>query len=251
MPREHIEFIQALEVDEQAITAGAFAGTGRRTLSHDLESGEFTALVSFPAGWSSAVEDVPLPFELFVLRGDLVLGGQALEEGFYAYSPPSQPDRSISSRGGALVIAYAHAAGSESGPPIVLDADAEPWIDPTVEVPPGIAVKYLRVDPATGEGTWLAAVVPGWLAPQAETHPVVEECFMLQGDILDGPFGDMTPGCYFWRPPQIEHGPMFSRTGALFLTRARGGPMTVEWYDVPGAPELVRAYAAARPVFAR
>ena len=74
---------------------------------------------------------------------------------------------------------------------------------------------------------------------------------MLQGDILDGPFGGMTPGCYFWRPPHIEHGPMFSRAGAEFLTRSRGGPMTVEWYDVPGADKLVRDYAASLPVFAR
>ena len=251
MPRDHIEFIQSLDVTEQVIADGPFAGTRRRTLSHDPETGEFTALVSFPPGWSAELDGVTRSFELFVLRGDISVGGRRLDEGFYAYVPAGEPERALASESGALTVAYAHEDGPGSGPLIVVDADLLPWIDPTVPVPPGIAVKYLRVDPATGEATWLAAVVPGWLAPQAETHPCVEECFMLQGDILDGPFGDMTPGDYFWRPPHIEHGPMMSRSGALFLTRARGGPMTVDWYDVPGAAQLIADYAAARPVFAR
>ena len=251
MPRDHIEFIQSLDVAEQEITEGAFAGTRRRTLSHDPENGEFTALVSFPPGWSAALDGVTRSFELFVLRGDISVGGRRLDEGYYAYVPAAEPERALFSEAGALTVAYAHASGPGSGPLIIVDADLLPWLDPTVPVPPGIAVKYLRVDPATGEATWLAAVVPGWLAPQAETHPCVEECFMLQGDILDGSFGDMRPGDYFWRPAHIEHGPMFSRAGAEFLTRSRGGPMTVEWYDVPGADKLVRDYAASLPVFAR
>lgn len=251
MPREHVEFIQSFDIAEEPISSGPFSGTGRRVLSRDLENGEFTALLTFPPGWSSALDGLTRSFELFVLRGDISVGGRRLDEGFYAYVPSTEPERALSSEAGALAVAYAHEQGPGSGPLIVVDADLLPWIEPPVAVPPGIAVKFLRVDPATGEGTWLAAVVPGWLALQAEVHPIVEESFMLQGDILVGPPGGMTPGCYFWRPPNIEHGPMFSRAGAEFLTRSRGGAMTVEWYDVPTAAALVRDYAASLPVFPR
>jgi hypothetical protein len=46
---------------------------------------------------------------------------------------------------------------------------------------------------------------------------------MLRGDILLGHRGAMEPGSYFWRPANVEHGPMFSLNGGTFFFRSKGG----------------------------
>jgi hypothetical protein len=139
----------------------------------------------------------------------------------------------------------------ERGELLVVDTEELRWEDRSIAaVPPGLTIKRLRVDEETGERTWLAACVPGWCEDRAEIHPTVEEAFLVRGDTLLGERGEMTPGCYFWRPPLVRHGPMTTRDGCLVFFRTKGGALEVEYEDVPGWRDLVTDYVARRPYFA-
>ena len=54
---------------------------------------------------------------------------------------------------------------------------------------------------------------------------------MLEGE-LSGPYGIYQPGAYFWRPPNVKHGPFGTSTGCLFFMRSVGGPLTYEYFPV-------------------
>jgi hypothetical protein len=84
---------------------------------------------------------------------------------------------------------------------------------------------------------------------RAEIHPTVEESLTLRGDILLGSLGAMTPGCYFWRPPMVPHGPMYSRTGAEFFFRTKGGALEVAYETVPEWDRLVDEYRGREQLY--
>src|SRR4051794_18796240 len=86
MARPHIEFIESYDVEPAEAAAGPFAGTAERVLSRDDAGGDYTALSTFPEGWSGDVAS-DRPVELFVVRGELELDGQAMRPGCYAYVP--------------------------------------------------------------------------------------------------------------------------------------------------------------------
>jgi len=133
----------------------------------------------------------------------------------------------------------------------IVDSNELPWQCPPPEsdVPPGIVVRRLRRHPVSGDTTWIAAVVPGWCEQRAEVHDTIEECLMLRGDILLGRRGVMGPGAYFWRPPGVEHGPMFTINGAMFLFRSKGGRLATTHVPMSGWQEMVARYRATRPYF--
>ena len=111
-----------------------------------------------------------------------------------------------------------------------------PWggdIDPNV-VGAGIGRKALRLDPVTGERTWLLDM--GANDPETvresrlETHPHVEEMLLLDG-ALSMTTGVLRQGAYFWRPGGIQHGPFGTLPGCTGFFRCMGGPFTSEWSD--------------------
>lgn len=52
----------------------------------------------------------------------------------------------------------------------------------------------------------------------------------MSGSIA-GNAGIMHPGAYFWRPPDIKHGPYGSKTGNIILMRSQGGALATDYYD--------------------
>jgi len=252
MGRPHIEFVQASDLDAGGVDDGVFRGTRRRILSEDEDTGAWTGALAFPPKWQGELCRLGRPLELFVLRGTLSIAGQRLGAGHYFYAPAIESAPSSATRNGALALVMVEPPGTGSGPPESVDTSKVPYRPSGrhAEIPPGIVNKRLRVDPSTGDETWLAAVVPDWMESRAEIHPTVEECFMIRGDILLGGRGVMGPGSYFWRPPLVRHGPMYSRTGGLFFFRSKGGRLAVDYEDVPGWEEVVAAYARGRAYFA-
>ena len=98
---------------------------------------------------------------------------------------------------------------------------------------PGVRRLGLRKDPDTGDTTWLLDVDETGMGDEVnrlETHPVVEEVFVLSGE-MHMPMGVLKQGAYFWRPPNIPHGPVGTKTGALGIFRCKGGPLTTEWSE--------------------
>jgi hypothetical protein len=112
--------------------------------------------------------------------------------------------------------------------------------------------KLLREDPRNGERTWMlkmGADNPATFTEmRTETHPVVEESFLLAGEI-SMQCGVQQPGAYFWRPAGIEHGPVGTRKDMMGFFRTKGGPLSTNWsakpkpmvWDVPYRPTLTPA----------
>lgn len=68
---------------------------------------------------------------------------------------------------------------------------------------PGVSVKLLREDRATGASTALVRFEPGARFP-AHNHPAGEEIFVVEGDFRVGPH-DLRAGDYLYTPPEGKH----------------------------------------------
>ena len=252
MPRPHIEFARAQEIDERP--AGApFAGGFERRLSTDDETGASTALVRLPVGWRGALGGSARPLELFSLRGEARIGGDRLGPGCYVYLESGLASAELVADGETLLLAMVEdeRAAGPTGAWDVIDTEQMNYALSGFDgqIPPGLVIKKLRVDPDTGDWTWMAAGAPNRVTPLAEIHSTVEEAFLIRGDVLIGTRGEMSPGSYFWRPGMIEHGPMASRNGTLFFFRTKQGGLDLEIAEAPGWQELVREYRSRQPYY--
>ncbi len=238
--RPHTEFIQSTELELQpwqvsGITANAYA----RTLSRDPGTGAATELVNFPAGWSAPIGSFSTNIEIFVLDGHLKIGSYRLKQHSYAYIPagicsgPWEAQKETNalwmSASTQYFIANAeHVTGTHRNYIPSLDTSALPWSGAiTPGFPPGAMRKSLRTDPHTGASTWLLGVLPQWSDNRIEIHPVVEEAYVVMGE-MNTPLGKMTPGCYFWRPAHIPHGPFSTAIGTLIFFRT-DGPLRTDY----------------------
>jgi quercetin dioxygenase-like cupin family protein len=68
---------------------------------------------------------------------------------------------------------------------------------------PGISIKVLRDDKASGASTVLLRLEPG-ARVAAHNHPGGEELFVLEGDFQVGPHR-LTRGDYLYTPPDGKH----------------------------------------------
>ena len=251
MGRKHIEFHQAYEVEKKHHSQGLLAGAVEQRQSEDDENGAYTSIVTFPAGWHGDWSGLTRPFEIFGLRGEGKLGGEQFDAGFYAYGPSGAEGATFVSTSETQVLLMVEEEEAKSGGRVeIQDTNAMKWADHGVAgVPPGLVIKLLRVDAEKGDWTWLAAGPAGWQEDRAEIHPTVEEALMLSGDILLGHRGVMSAGSYFWRVPDIEHGPMVTLDGNVIFFRTKGGGMAVTWVEVPGWRQMVEEYRARKPLY--
>ena len=266
MARPQIEFIQSQAIRwHKGLYGGARPDVHSKILSLDRISGASSVLIKYPAGWKrTAREHLLADEEFFVLDGSVRIAGIDYGPHCYANLPAGYPRLRASSRAGAIVLTFFSAtpvarrgkaeAGLYQENLLVerLDSMEMPWgvmpdgsdLDP--ELGGRGALKTLRQDPRNGDWTFLYGAMPhpdGW-AGKVETHTVVEEMYMLAGEMA-GNVGIMRPGAYFWRPPGILHGPYGSATGSLGFFRTQGGPLVNEWTDY----EVTFTYSPAyRPV---
>ena len=250
MTRAHVEFIQSQALPWQK----GLHGEGRddvesKILSIDKETGACTVVVRYPPGWAREVPEHLLADEEFlVLDGELTINGRAYTRYCYSYLPAGYLRERASSAKGAAVLTFLEAKPrATEGEPAkglfdatrlteFVDTNTLEWVPAThdANLRRGLMGRALRTDPYSNERTWINAALPGnreegFEGPQ-ETHPVVEEMFLLSGE-LAGNAGLMLPGAYFWRPPGIRHGPYGSRTGTLMLFRCKDGPLVNYWSD--------------------
>ena len=248
MGRPFIEFIQVQNLPWRAgLPEGDRRGVQSRALSTDAETGATSVLVRYPAGYHA-----PAPFrldvdeELFVLGGDLTIGDQRYGEKAYAHLPAGHARPSIASSGGAVALTFFSGVVDERD--VSADAPCDlarlvPYVDSFAgdwggnfhpQFPPGAGRKFLRRDPHDGEETWILGTMPLRSGRRPEKHPVVEEMYLLSGELV-GPLGRMQAGAYFWRPPEEWHGPFGSPTGNLMLFRTKGGPLSTVYteHEVP------------------
>jgi anti-sigma factor ChrR (cupin superfamily) len=97
------------------------------------------------------------------------------------------------------------------GPPVTRRRSEGVWLD----IAPGVQLKMLRVDPATGDRTALLRIKPGACCPEHD-HAEVEECFVLKGGVrIDG--HDYRPGDYVVAQAGTRHDTIVSASGGLLL----------------------------------
>lgn len=271
MARPHIEFIQAQAVKWWVLGDDRVRpGVSGKPLSYDPESKAASTILRYPAEWEMTHEHhLDSDEELFVLSGELIISGITYSAGDYAYLPGGYPRTGMSSPYGADVLTFfegAHINVPGPAPDGFYDASklvqhiptrSVAWgsaTDPKVKAP-GVKRLGLRKDAVTGDTTWLLDIDETGMTGEVnrlETHPVVEEVFLLSGE-MHMPMGVLKQGAYFWRPPGIAHGPVGTRTGALGFFRCKGGPLTTDWsdesypvpWDAPYAPILPDAVADA------
>ncbi len=257
MARPHIEFIHAQNVGWSRRADGA----EEKVLNADPLSDEATLIVRYPAGFSAgANSDEAGAEEFFVLDGAITIDG--LERGYHAYGflPQGAGSGARSTREGAVLLVFRHAAGDPNGmagnaATIVIDTPAMPWDVSTYDPKLAhlrLARKVLRLGPNDSGRTFLLTGMAHGVPAEAtmlpaETHDHAEEMFMLQGAMW-APEGRMGTGSYFYRPPGILHGPHVSETGFLQIMRSPGANAIVtKWSDELRPLPIGAAYAPVLP----
>jgi quercetin dioxygenase-like cupin family protein len=268
MTRPHIEFIQSQVLPWKRLSDGSSRpGADAKALSYDPDTKAVTVIMRYPAGWSfPEAHYLDSDEEFFVLAGELWVGSVVYRRGDYAYLPAGMPRPGMNSPYGADVLTYhegTHRTIFADAPVGLYDparliakieTEAMPWgslSDPVVAATANAAGrKLLRLDSITGERTWLlqfGADDPAKLTHgRIETHPVVEEVFVLDGEITM-PMGTLQPGAYFWRPPHIEHGPVGTKKGLFGIFRCKGGPLVTHWSEHESPLNWTPPYAPILP----
>ncbi|WP_247730347.1 DUF4437 domain-containing protein [Halovivax limisalsi] len=230
MPRDHVEFLDPTTRSWSADESDVFpAGTTQKTLSRDPETGESTRLISIPAGATMAPAAATYDAELFVVDGGLRVDGTRLNRSGHAFVPADVPVSYETTDGARVLYMTIQHADDHPEPEPVLTRTAElSWEQPRTEgFPAGAARKSLYQDPRTGASTWLLGVLAHWRETRLESHPVVEEAYQVQGT-MESDQGHFSAGKYFWRPPDIPHGPFSTSTGCLTFFRT-DGPLETEY----------------------
>ncbi len=273
MGRPLTEFIFAQNLTWMpGLPGGARDDVDAKILSLDSETGELTAIVRYPAGWSRPeVESLAAEEEMYVLDGAITINGHIYTRDSYMCLPPHFKRAGAVTDKGCVALTFFDGTPAQSKPgtthdpkaPHVegLDVYAMRWdskvADPSLEWM-GNRRKVLRMDPVYNQkATFIISTPPhiypeNWACPTL-THPCAEESFMLSGDMI-GPHGRMTAGSYFWRPAEIPHGPFGTRDGAMSLIRFRHGKHVNVWgaeqtpfsYDTgykPAIPESLKSVA--------
>ena len=255
MGRPHIEFVQSQVLPwGPSPWPGYYAGTEIKVLSRDEGSGESSLLVRYPPGWSRGKpEHLSVDEELFVLGGSLDINGVTYREHCYAHLPLGFARGSASAQDGAVVLTFlsgepktasgAPASGLYDETRLVerIDALTSPLsddfrvlgVEPTDDIADGLtaaAFLLFREDPYSHEQTWILCARPLWQGGVEEIHPVVEEMYLVAGEMA-ADTGFMMPGAYFWRPPGERHGPFGSKTGNTMFFRTKGGPLSTVFPD--------------------
>ncbi len=240
MARPHIEFIESDKLAWQPFPLWNDGGVTARILSEDDETGGCSLVLNFPANWQRDYQGYNLAAEeIFILNGDFTIDDTAYAASCYTYIPAGMLTHKASAgpNGCTILAMYDVRPRFIASQTPLPEVKADQYINfyNTVEMPwrgphgdgeqPsefGIMVKILREDPETHATSWMMGILPGWRENRKEVHPVVEESFKLTGDMLLGPRGLMTPGSYFWRPPGVEHGPLYTATGTMSFCRSSG-----------------------------
>jgi hypothetical protein len=252
MARPHLEFIQTQTVPWRELGEGqARPGASVKVLSQDRDTKACTEIMRYPKGWRiDRPHYLTCDEELYVLDGSFAIGAVTYQPGDYAYLPAGMPRPDMSSDEGASVLTFfegphtnviGETPGEMYDPARLIARIATrdmPWAGPSDPViaamTNGAGRKSLRKDPVTGDQTWILTLGPDDPAQmtemRTEIHPVVEESFLLDGEV-SMQCGVMQPGAYFWRPPGKEHGPVGTLKGLTGFFRTKGGTLSTQWSE--------------------
>jgi len=173
-------------------------------------------VLQLPAEWNfSTGAALGKTLEIYVLQGDVTLGGFTLISGGYAYLPSGSMGVNMSSKLGASLLYFLDDVNPDAviQTPIISNSNLLEWQTSSDGVDNfGIASKELRSDPGSGARTWLmkieAGAVQGWQQGSA-----IEEGFLVAGQYEhsecvagEAVSGAYSAGGYFLRPAGAING---------------------------------------------
>lgn len=234
--RPHVEIIN--EKDYIFHAAELPGGEGRaiqRNLSVDEEDGSASMSVEFQSAFDRPAGYHDAETEWFVLDGEIAVGDKVMGKGGYFQAPKGIWTPRVQAKEGTRILLYREygdwgfSASDSSragavGELTIDDTDARQW--DAVETPgpkPGLFIKMLHRDPATGFYSRLIWAAPGWDDHRLAHHPVYEEAYTISGSMTYN-FGFLDVGTYFFRPAWIKHGHFISHEpgGCVWLIRSDG-----------------------------
>lgn len=241
MARPHIEFLQSQSLSWRTDRLQDIrGGVEVKVLSEDPKDGACSLLVKYPPGFSAPSSALTVDDELLVIEGSLSIGAAEYGEFTYAHIPSGYEPGEWTSRAGAIVLEFFSARPARDPEPISYDERRLVLHKSGYQVPytgnfhpqfpPGAGRKMLYLDPITQDATWLLGTLPLRWAERSEVHVTVEEMYLLGGEV-HGDRGIMRPGAYFWRPPEVPHGPYGTQTGNLYFFRTKGGNLSTHYVD--------------------
>ena len=234
--RPHVELIQEKDlVWHEAELPKGNGGARQRNLSYDEEIGSASTRVVFDRAWSRPAGYHHADVEWFIQQGQVKLGDRLLGKGGYFRAPaglrvpevhvapgteilifreygdwgfsPSKKDRAkFIPRGG-------NTASSEPGELTVVETQRMEWMPNLYEGDSQrfLKLKILYLDPSSPDNnnSGFVSIVcwapPGWSDNRMVHHPVFEEAYSLEGEMVYN-FGTLGPGGYFFRPAKVKHG---------------------------------------------
>ena len=165
-----------------------------------------------------------------------------------AWPPARACSSSASTATGASTSSSTARAATVDGRSLVVRHSAQmPWIPVEIGSPmrfdlggspvPGLFIKLLYRDPATGFYTRLIKAQGGWTEHPLAHHPCYEEAYCLEGGFQYN-YGEMWPGTYFFRPPLIRHGDFTAalEMGCTWIVRSDSD--LVDWYTEDARVEM-------------
>jgi hypothetical protein len=236
MGRPHIEPLVDTDVPLKAFSLpGWKRGIEVRTMSIDPDNGACTQIAQIGGGFRQPAGFSTSEWELYVLEGSLTVADELLRKDHYLFVPAGYRVGPIASREGCKVMWFfndhypdwvAAEAHRDSQVKVkefasVNAMDAVRWVTPTFfpQTEPGVFVKILRLDDATGAFTGLYNMCAGFWQDNVSFHDCMEEMYHLWGESWMMQFGYVPTGGYIYRPPYINHGPFQSEYGTLGLFR--------------------------------
>ena len=168
--------------------------------------------IDLPPEWGGTTGGSPgKSLEIFILEGELRLADITLRRGGYAYLPPGTLGFNLKSPDGARILYFLEDIDDAAmiRAPLILDSGLIDWQEGDTA---GISIKDLRVDPGSGERTWLMQIEPGASIPW-ESVSVSREGYLVTGqyqhsECVEGEaYTDIyLPGGYFKRPANAVNG---------------------------------------------
>jgi len=260
--RPHVELIDENDLLWHRAEFPHAEGEARqRNLCYDEENGAASLSVEFPEAWRRGPGLHAAQTEWYVLEGTVRIGEHTLRKGGYWCAPRGVEAPAVEVEAGTKILLFREFAdwgftpaedpAAVTGEGIVVkDSEAMEWYD--VQDPdngspmnfdrggtpvPGLFIKLLYRDPATGFYTRLIKAKPGWREHPLAHHPVFEEAYCLEGE-FDYNFGFMTPGQYFFRPAGVRHGDFTAgeKDGCTWILRCDGD--LVDWYTENARVEM-------------
>jgi hypothetical protein len=234
--RPHVELIQESDLCwHPAELPGGDGKVRQRNLSYDEEDGSASTRLIFESAWHRPAGYHHADIEWYVMTGAVKLGDQTMGKGGYFRAPAGLwvPELSVAEGSEILIFREygdwgfsksdknrdgfvsrgGNTASSEPGELTVVDTSRMEWMPNVYEgdTQRFLKLKLLYLDPAspdnnnTGFVTMLAWAPPGWSDNRLVHHPVFEEAYSLEGELVYN-FGTLDVGTYFFRPAMVKHG---------------------------------------------